>query len=126
MTGTVRELLGTGRPTWSFEFFPPKTPEAEEVLWRSIREIEQLRPTFVSITYGAGGTTRDGTIRVTERVAQDTSLTPLGHLTCVAHSRDELRSVIGAYAGAGVRNMLALRGDPPGGPNQPWSRIPKA
>jgi methylenetetrahydrofolate reductase (NADPH) len=122
---TIRELLASGDRSFSFEFFPPKTPEAEEVLWRSIREIEQLHPTFVSITYGAGGTTRDGTIRVTERVAQDTSLTPLGHLTCVSHSRDELRSVIGAYAGAGVRNMLALRGDPPGGPNQPWVAHPE-
>jgi methylenetetrahydrofolate reductase (NADH) len=122
---TIRELISAGERSFSFEFFPPKTPEAEEVLWRSIREIEQLRPTFVSITYGAGGTTRDGTIRVTERVAQDTSLTPLGHLTCVAHSRDELRSVIGAYAGSGVRNMLALRGDPPGGPNQPWVAHPE-
>ncbi|GAA3087594.1 methylenetetrahydrofolate reductase (NADPH) [Kribbella aluminosa] len=121
---TIRELLASGERSFSFEFFPPKTPEAEEVLWRSIREIEQLRPTFVSITYGAGGSTRDGTIRVTERVAQDTSLTPLGHLTCVAHSRDELRSVIGAYAGSGVRNMLALRGDPPGGPSQPWVAHP--
>jgi methylenetetrahydrofolate reductase (NADPH) len=122
---TIRELLATGARSFSFEFFPPKTPEAEEVLWRSIRDVEQLRPTFISITYGAGGTTRDGTIRVTERVAQDTSLTPLGHLTCVSHSRDELRSVIGAYAGAGVRNMLALRGDPPGGPRQPWVAHPE-
>jgi methylenetetrahydrofolate reductase (NADPH) len=124
-TPTIRELLASGNRSFSFEFFPPKTPEAEEVLWRSIREIERLRPTFVSITYGAGGTTRDGTIRVTERVAQDTSLTPLGHLTCVAHSKDEVRSVIGAYAGAGVRNMLALRGDPPGGPTQPWVAHPE-
>ncbi len=124
-TPTIRELLATGARSFSFEFFPPKTPEAEEVLWRSIRDVEQLRPTFISITYGAGGTTRDGTIRVTERVAQDTSLTPLGHLTCVSHSRDELRSVIGAYAGAGVRNMLALRGDPPGGPRQPWVAHPE-
>jgi methylenetetrahydrofolate reductase (NADPH) len=124
-TPTIRELLASGSRSFSFEFFPPKTPEAEEVLWRSIREIERLRPTFVSITYGAGGTTRDGTIRVTERVAQDTSLTPLGHLTCVAHSKDEVRSVIGAYAGAGVRNMLALRGDPPGGPTQPWVAHPE-
>lgn len=122
---TIRELLGTGERAFSFEFFPPRTPEAEETLWRAIREIEQLRPTFVSITYGAGGSTRDGTIRVTERVAQDTSLTPLGHLTCVAHSRDELRSVIGAYAGAGVRNVLALRGDPPGGPTKPWVAHPE-
>jgi methylenetetrahydrofolate reductase (NADPH) len=124
-TPTIRDLLASGNPSFSFEFFPPKTPEAEEVLWRSIREIEQLRPTFVSITYGAGGTTRDGTIRVTERVAQDTSLTPLGHLTAVAHSRDELRSVVGAYAGAGIRNVLALRGDPPGGPRQPWVAHPE-
>jgi methylenetetrahydrofolate reductase (NADPH) len=124
-TPTIRELLATGDRSFSFEFFPPKTPEAEEVLWRSIREIEKLRPSFVSITYGAGGTTRDGTIRVTERVAQDTSLTPLGHLTAVAHSRDELRSVIGAYAGAGIRNVLALRGDPPGGPRQPWVAHPE-
>ncbi|GAA3546631.1 methylenetetrahydrofolate reductase [NAD(P)H] [Kribbella ginsengisoli] len=124
-TPTIRELLSGDQPSFSFEFFPPKTPEAEEVLWHSIREIEQLRPTFVSITYGAGGTTRDGTIRVTERVAQDTSLTPLGHLTCVSHSRDELRSVVGAYAGAGVRNVLALRGDPPGGPAQPWVAHPE-
>ncbi|MFC0624341.1 methylenetetrahydrofolate reductase [NAD(P)H] [Kribbella deserti] len=121
---TIRELLAAGTKSFSFEFFPPKTPEAEEVLWRAIREIEQLRPTFVSITYGAGGSTRDGTIRVTERVAQDTSLTPIGHLTCVAHSRDELRSVIGAYAGAGVRNVLALRGDPPGGPTKEWIAHP--
>src|SRR4051795_342621 len=125
ITPTIRELLATGNRSFSFEFFPPKTPEAEETLWRAIREIEQLRPTFVSITYGAGGSTRDGTIRVTERVAQDTSLTPLGHLTCVAPSRDHPRSVIGAYAGAGVRNMLALRGDPPGGPNQPWVAHPE-
>ncbi len=124
-TPTIRELLATGDRSFSFEFFPPKTPEAEEVLWRSIREIEKLRPSFVSITYGAGGTTRDGTIRVTGRVAQDTSLTPLGHLTAVAHSRDELRSVIGAYAGAGIRNVLALRGDPPGGPRQPWVAHPE-
>jgi methylenetetrahydrofolate reductase (NADPH) len=124
-TPTIRDLLASGSRSFSFEFFPPKTPEAEAVLWRSIREIEQLHPTFVSITYGAGGTTRDGTIRVTERVAQDTSLTPLGHLTCVSHSRDELRSVIGAYAGSGIRNMLALRGDPPGGPRQPWVAHPE-
>jgi methylenetetrahydrofolate reductase (NADPH) len=122
---TIRELLATGKRSFSFEFFPPKTPEAEEVLWRSIRDLERLRPTFVSITYGAGGSSRDGTIRVTERVAQDTSLTPLGHLTCVSQSRSDLRSVIGAYAGAGVRNVLAIRGDPKGGPTQPWVAHPE-
>jgi methylenetetrahydrofolate reductase (NADPH) len=122
---TIRELISGGHRSFSFEFFPPKTPEAEEVLWRSLREIEQLRPTFVSITYGAGGTTREGTVRVTERVAQDTSLTPLGHLTCVSQSKDEVRSVIGAYASVGVRNVLAIRGDPPGGPRQPWVAHPE-
>ena len=122
---TIRELISGGRRSFSFEFFPPRTPEAEEALWRALRELERLRPTFVSITYGAGGTSRDGTIRVTERVAQDTSMTPLGHLTCVSQSRDELRAVIGAYAGSGVRNVLTIRGDPPGGPGQPWVAHPE-
>jgi methylenetetrahydrofolate reductase (NADPH) len=122
---TIRELISGGERSFSFEFFPPKTPEAEETLWRSLRELERLRPTFVSITYGAGGSSRDGTVRVTERVAQDTSMTPLGHLTCVSQSRDDLRSVIGAYAGSGVRNVLAIRGDPPGGPGQPWVPHPE-
>src|SRR3954453_7045099 len=124
-TPTIRELLATGDRSFSFEFFPPGTPEAEETLWRAIREIEQLRPTFVSITYGGGGSTRDGTIRITERVAQDTSLSPLGDLSWGSHSRAGLRSVIGAYAGAGVRNVLAIRGDPPGGPTKPWGAHPE-
>lgn len=122
---TIRELISGGTRSFSFEFSPPKTPEAGEVLWRSIRELEQLRPTFVSVTYGAGGSTRDRTVRVMEKVAQDSTLTPLGHLTCVSQSVAEVRSVIGAYAGAGVRNVLAVRGDPPGGPTQPWVAHPE-
>ena len=122
---TIRELISAGERSFSFEFSPPKTPEAGETLWHSIRELEQLRPTFVSVTYGAGGSTRDRTVRVMEKVAQDTSLTPLGHLTCVSQSRAEVRSVIGAYAGAGVRNVLAIRGDPPGGPRMPWEAHPE-
>jgi methylenetetrahydrofolate reductase (NADPH) len=117
---TIRELIAANERTVSFEFFPPKDDEGEAQLWRAIRELEPLRPTFVSVTYGAGGSTRDRTVRITERIASETTLTPVAHLTCVGHSRDELRGIVGRYADAGVRNVLALRGDPPGGVSEPW------
>ena len=117
---TVRELIAAGERSFSFEFFPPKDLEGEKQLWKALRELEVLSPTFVSVTYGAGGSTRDRTVGITERIAQDTSMTPLAHLTCVDHSVRTLRSVIGSYAGAGVRNVLALRGDPAGGPSAPY------
>jgi methylenetetrahydrofolate reductase (NADPH) len=120
----VSDLIAAGERSISFEFFPPKDEAGERQLWTALRELEALRPTFVSVTYGAGGSTRDRTIRVTEGIAQQTTLTPMAHLTCVGHPRDELRSVIGSYAAAGVRNVLALRGDPPGGPGTPWSATP--
>ncbi len=108
----------------SFEFFPPASEAMEATLWESIKRLAPLGPSFVSVTYGAGGSTRDRTVRITERIASETTLTPLAHLTCVGHSRDELRAVVGAYADAGIRNVLALRGDPPGGPGQQWMPHP--
>lgn len=120
----IRDLIAAGERSFSFEFFPPRDDEGEVRLWQTIRELEPLHPTFVSVTYGAGGTTRERTIRITGRIAVETTLTPVAHLTCVSHSRDELRQVIGHYADAGVRNMLALRGDPRGGPGQPWTSHP--
>ncbi|MBA2528638.1 MAG: methylenetetrahydrofolate reductase [NAD(P)H] [Euzebyales bacterium] len=121
---TIRELLATGRPSFSFEFFPPKTDDGEAVLWQAVRELEPLAPTFVSVTYGAGGSTRDRTVRIVRRIATETTLEPVAHLTCVGATRDEVRAVVGDYAEAGIGNVLALRGDPPEGPQGPWRCTP--
>ncbi|HSV03584.1 MAG TPA: methylenetetrahydrofolate reductase [NAD(P)H] [Phenylobacterium sp.] len=105
---------GTPHPRVSFEFSPPKTPEAEDSLWEAIRRLAPLSPSFVSVTYGAGGSTRDRTHRTVARMVRETSLRPAAHLTCVEASRDEVDEVVRGYWAAGVRHIVALRGDPPG------------
>ncbi|GAA0621285.1 methylenetetrahydrofolate reductase [NAD(P)H] [Brevundimonas kwangchunensis] len=102
------------RPRVSFEFFPPRTDEAEAGLWRAITRLAPLKPDFVSVTYGAGGSTRERTHRTVQRILAETDLTPAAHLTCVEASRDEVDSVVDGYHAAGVRHIVALRGDPPG------------
>src|SRR3954468_24263658 len=124
MTSVV-ERLGGPDPVFSGEFFPPRDAADEQRLWLAIRQLEGLEPAFMSVTYGAGGSSRDRTIRTTGRVVQETSLLPMAHLTAVDHSVAELRNVIGWYAAVGVRNILAVRGDPPGDPHGEWIAHPE-
>ncbi|MFI5309935.1 MAG: methylenetetrahydrofolate reductase [NAD(P)H] [Gemmatimonadales bacterium] len=99
----------------SFEFFPPKTPESEETLWRAVKRLEPLAPRFVSVTYGAGGSTRERTHRTVKRILSESALVPAAHLTCVDATRDEVLAVAEDYWAMGVRHIVALRGDPPAG-----------
>src|SRR6202161_2851931 len=108
----------------SFEFFPPKTPEMEQSLWESIGRLAPLRPDFVSVTYGAGGSTREPTPATVKRIRAETMLTPAAHLTCVAATRADIDAVISAYAQAGVRHIVALRGDPIGGLRERYAPHP--
>jgi len=113
----VRASRETGRAPVkvSFEFFPPKTEEMEKTLWASIARLAPLEPEFVSVTYGAGGSTRERTHATVARIARETRLAPAAHLTCVAATRDEVDAVVRAYGEAGVKHIVALRGDPPAG-----------
>lgn len=119
--GGIGELIAGGERSISFEFMPPRDEAGAEQLWRAVRDLEPYAPTFVSVTYGAGGSTRDTTVQITGRIARETPMRALGHLTCVGHTRTELVEILQAYAAAGVRDILALRGDPKAGPTAPWT-----
>ena len=108
--------------TYSFEFFPPKDPEGEERLWQAMSQLESIAPDFISVTYGAGGSTRDRTIRITSEITARTHIPTVAHLTCVGSTREELIEILGKYRDAGIKSILALRGDPTGGPRAPWSQ----
>src|SRR5215469_6328645 len=111
----IKELLGRGRPTFSFEFFPPKTEDAARQLEQTIADLRPLQPSFVSVTYGAGGSTRERTIEIVTRVKRETGIESMAHLTCVGSTRAELAAALARIVDSGIENVLALRGDPPKG-----------
>ncbi|MEN9534936.1 MAG: methylenetetrahydrofolate reductase, partial [Verrucomicrobiota bacterium] len=118
----ISDILSQSKPSLSFEFFPPRSETAWDELYETIRNLESLHPSFVSVTYGAGGTTRELTHDLVLRIKQTTSIPPVPHLTCVGHTREEITSILQRYAAAGVANVLALRGDPPKDqPDYNWS-----
>lgn len=110
--------------TYSFEFFPPKDLAGEERLWLAMTGLQPLAPDFVSVTYGAGGSTRERTIRITEEITARTNIPTVAHLTCVGSTKDELSEILDHYHGSGIKSILALRGDPVGGPTAPWISTP--
>ncbi|MGW6421624.1 methylenetetrahydrofolate reductase [Nocardia sp. NPDC055053] len=120
---SLRTHAGRGVP-FSVEFNPPREAAGEARLWRTVREFERMHPAFVSMTYGAGGSTKDRTARITGELATETTLLPVAHLTAVGQSVAELRALIGSYADSGIRNVLVLRGDPPGDPLGEWRKHP--
>ncbi len=120
----MTNLADGSKPTFSFEFFPPKDVEGETRLWSAIESLESISPDFISVTYGAGGSTRDRTIRITSEITARTKIPTVAHLTCVGSTREELIEILGKYREAGITSILALRGDPVGGPRSPWQTTP--
>ena len=123
-TERASRFSGGGRIRVSFEFFPPKSEEMERNLWEAVGRLAPLSPNFVSVTYGAGGSTRERTHATVRRILKETALTPAAHLTCVAATKDEIDSVIHGYWDAGVRHIVALRGDPTGGVGDKYAPHP--
>src|SRR6266852_7684299 len=109
----IQDIFQAHRTTLSFEFFPPKTDEASEELFKTIARLQELQPSFVSVTYGAGGSTRERTHDLVVRIQRETKLTAVSHLTCVCHGEAELAAILDRYAASGIENILALGGDPP-------------
>ena len=109
----IQDILNAGKPTFSFEFFPPKSSGAADKLYETIRDLQAHNPSFVSVTYGAGGSTRELTHDLVVKIKETTPIPPIPHLTCVAHSKAEIDATLERYAAAGISNILALRGDPP-------------
>src|SRR3954466_11242762 len=111
----IDQLLGQGNPLISFEFFPPKNEAGFASLYQTIDDLKSIRPSYVSVTYGAGGSTREKTVNLVERIQRETGIRSMPHLTCVGHPADELGGILDDLWKAGIRNVLALRGDPPAG-----------
>jgi methylenetetrahydrofolate reductase (NADPH) len=109
----IKDIINKGQPSFSFEFFPPKSEKSSSELLKTIKDLESLNPSYVSITYGAGGTTRERTHELVEKILDSTNLVPIPHLTCVQHDEEEISKIINRYCYKGVSNILALRGDPP-------------
>src|SRR5262245_5865430 len=111
----IAQMLAAGRPLFSFEFFPPKDDAAAALLMATIAELKLLKPDYVSVTYGAGGSTRAKTLELVARIKKEVGIEAVAHLTCVGHSKAEVRSILSDLAQRGIENVLALRGDPPRG-----------
>lgn len=122
----IRDLLDKNQPVFSFEFFPPKSDRGAETLFETIRELERLEPSFVSVTYGAGGSTRRKTLEIVTRIKKETKVEVLAHLTGIGHTRDEIRHIVEKLVDAGIENVLALRGDLPREEGGPQGDFPHA
>lgn len=113
------------KTTYSFEFFPPKDLDGEARLWKAMSALESIAPDFISVTYGAGGSTRDRTIAITSEITSRTKIPTVAHLTCVGSTKSELIDILGRYKSSGIKSILALRGDPTGGPRAAWTPTPE-